>query len=233
LDGAGKSTHAEHLRRALEALGYDVSVQWTKIARDQWLKRTVAPIRSLVNVLLRSRHSALVTATSRSSSRDPEGETRNYPDGTPPPPDPAKLLRQRSRLLTSGWTFALAFANATTHRREVRRRGTRVVICDRYVLDSMAHLRYRYGLDRTFRWQGALVRVLSPRASAAFFLDVSPATARARKPEQYTTSDLEILRECYLDAASRLTVEVIDGEQPLEDVAASIARHAWLRLRGR
>ncbi len=231
LDGAGKSTHAELLRTALESLGHDASIQWTKIARDEWLKAVAAPVRRIVNAAFaRGAAKAEPTGSAVTPDEDPDGETRNYPDGPPPPPDPAKLLRQRSALLTTCWTFALALANATTHRREVRRRGTRIVICDRYVLDSMAHLRYRYGYERSFRRQGAVVRLLSPRPVAAFLIDVSPATARARKPEQYTTADLTRLRECYLDAAARLPVTVVDGERPMEAVAAQIASETWLRL---
>ena len=225
VDGAGKSTHAEMLRTALEALGHDVSIQWTKIARDQWLKALVRPVRAVVNLLLRRRHTRTEVEV-----RDAHGETRNFPDGVPPPPDAAKLLRQRSRTVTELWALAVAFANATTHRREVRRRGTRVVICDRYVVDSIAHLRYRYGVERSFRLQGALVRLLSPRPAGAFLLDVQPETARARKAEQYTTADLATLRSCYLDAVERVSATVVDGEQPMEDVAAQLARAAWLAL---
>ena len=55
LDGAGKSTQAEHLRLALVALGYDAEVAWTKLGRDPVLDRVSAPVKALVGVVGRVR----------------------------------------------------------------------------------------------------------------------------------------------------------------------------------
>jgi len=160
---------------------------------------------------------------------DEHGEVRHHLDGRPPPPSRATRVRQDSEVLTWGWSIVVVAANAVAHRRATAQHP-RVVVCDRYVLDSMAHARYGYPNARRFGVQRALLRAVSPRPAAAFLLDVEPEVARRRKPEQYTTSDLTKLRRLYHDEASRLDVVVVDAAADELDVAASLARTAWLRL---
>ncbi|MBD8869502.1 hypothetical protein [Nocardioides donggukensis] len=232
LDGAGKSTQAEHLRRALEALGYDAEVAWTKLGRDPVLDRVSAPVKAAVEVVGRVRPRRGVLPAPRPTEQpDESGELRIHPGGPRPEPDSGHLARERSALLSWGWGCVVALANARTHRRAARARSGTVLICDRYVLDSSAHLRYRYpaiGRPGFPRW---LVRRLSPAPRAAFLLDVSPASARARKPEQYTTRDLTRLRDLYVEESGRLGVTVVDGERPESEVAAALAEQAWRTLR--
>lgn len=225
LDGSGKSTQGEALRAALEALGFEVRIEWTKVARDPVLSAVARPVKAVLGRFSKGGPAAR-------EEPDEGDEERNYPDGPPPPPDAGKLLRQKNPLLTWGWTIVVAWANGRTHRKTVLRhlRAGRVVICDRYVLDSLTHLRYRYGPACRFRLQGAIIHLLSPKPACAFLLDVSPETARARKPEQYTTAELKVLRGLYREEAARLEVVSFDPERPLEELAAEIAITAWSRL---
>ncbi len=231
LDGSGKSTQAEHLLRALAALGYDANVSWTKLGRDPVLDRVSAPAKAVLDVVARVRRRPAVVSERRPTDpADESGEVRIHPGGPRPEPDSGHLARDRSAVLSWGWGCVVALANAHTHRRTARAHPGAVLICDRYVLDSAAHLRYRYpsmGRPAVQRW---LVRRLSPSPLAAFFLDVSPAAARARKPEQYTTSDLTRLRNLYVDECGRLKVTVVDGERPESEVAAALAEQAWRAL---
>jgi thymidylate kinase len=126
----------------------------------------------------------------------------------------------------------VAVANGITQRRETRshlRKG-RVVICDRYSLDSAVHLRYRYGEHRRFRLQAALVRVLSPRPVRAFLLDVPAETGLARKAEQYDLGQLARQVRLYREEHEQLGVRRLDGERPREELCAEIAREVWLAL---
>jgi thymidylate kinase len=232
LDGSGKTTHAEHLRVALEALGYSVDVEWSKIARDPVLRRLAGPLRVILDRLpVPTTVEPLAEKGDVTVAEPAGGEVRNYPDGSPPlPAGPARRLRERSRVVTWGWTLIVAWANGLTHRRVVHRDVRDVVICDRYVLDSMAHLRYRYGRDHRYWFQDTLIRILSPRPTCSIFLDVAPGIARSRKPEQYTTSDLERLRQCYLEAVDKLPVVVINPDQPVEKTAAEIGRIVFAGL---
>ncbi|GAB2754929.1 hypothetical protein GCM10027020_03860 [Nocardioides salsibiostraticola] len=231
LDGAGKSTQAEHLCRALMALGYDAEVAWTKLGRDPVLDRVSAPVKSTLTVLARLRGRPDAGADQpQPEPPDESGEVRNHPGGPRPAPDSGSRARARSPLLSWGWSCVVAVANARTHRRYARvRRGT-VLICDRYALDSAAHLRYRYPAAGTFALQRRLIVRLSPAPRAAFFLDVSPSAARARKPEQYTTRDLARLRGLYLEESSRQAVTVVDGERPESELAAALAEQTWRAL---
>jgi len=130
------------------------------------------------------------------------------------------------------WVTIVALAHASAQRREVRphlRRGA-VVICDRYTLDAAAHLRFRYGERRPFRFQIGLVRRLSPRPLRGYFVDVPPETAYARKAEQYSLADLTRQAELYHEESARLGVHKIDGERPREDLCAKIAEDVWRAL---
>lgn len=228
LDGAGKSTHAEHLARALRALGYETSIEWTKLARDPVLDAIARPAKRLLASVGRSRP---VVTERVDDDVDEHGEVRQHPDGPRPPRSSASRRRERSTVLTYGWSLVVAAANAATHRR-TSVPHPRVVLCDRYVLDSTVHLRHRYTAARWFGLQRLVLRAVSPRPVAAFLLDVEPAVARQRKPEQYTTADLTELRRLYHEEARRLGVTVVDANAGELDVAATIARISWMRLRG-
>jgi thymidylate kinase len=153
------------------------------------------------------------------------------PWGTDVPPDAATLLRERSALLSHAWVSLVAIANAVAHQRAVLRhvaRG-RVVICDRYTLDSLVHVSTRFGEARSWRFERALVRALSPRPLKAYFLDVPAEIAWSRKQED-DPAWLERLAERYRAEHASVGAERVDGAQPLEDVAAALAESAWRAL---
>lgn len=232
LDGAGKSTQAELLKDALTALGFDARVEWTKVRRDPLLDKIGSALRRVLGGGIGAGTDARAVVVP-APPVDPSGEVRNYPDGPPPPPDSLGSLRRRSPALTWLWVLVVAMSNGLHHRRTVGGHGRAVVICDRYVLDTRAHLRYIYGPDRRFRLAGHLVALLSPTPAAAFLLDVTPEDARARKAEQYTTADLARLRQLYREESSRARSIVLSAGRGADELAAEIARLAWLSLAGR
>lgn len=201
LDGSGKSTQAEALRDHLVAAGIPTAVAWTKLGGTTW----TATVSGRVKAALRLSRpvSSTPPRTYASGARDDVVDT-----GT--------LLRRRSRSLTWAWTLLLVVDNICAHRRVVRRDAA-VVVCDRYVLDSVAQLRHRYG-DRPYRFHTSLLRRLSPPPAAAWLLDVPPDVALARKPEQFDLAQLESLAGCYRTASAALGVPVQDGTSPPEAV---------------
>ncbi|HYI46241.1 MAG TPA: hypothetical protein VE174_12360 [Actinomycetota bacterium] len=211
LDGAGKTTQAEALRDALEKVGFDARVEWTKIARNPSLDLVAAPVKFFLRRPQRA-----------------TGDTASPADTTPD----AKRFRERSALVTHGWTLVVAVTNATAHRKATRHhvRHGRVVICDRYVLDSAAHMRYRYGPERRFRLQRTLVRWLSPRPLRQFLLKVPPEVALERKAEQYDLQQLSLLAGLYDDEREALGITAVDGTEPPEQLNARIAQEVWDRL---
>ena len=106
----------------------------------------------------------------------------------------------------------------------------RLVIVDRYALDASVHLRFRYGQSRTLPVQLALIRWLSPKPVASYLLDISPATAMARKPYHWTPAEFELQMKLYAEERARHRTEGVDAERPLEEICAQLAAATWRRL---
>jgi thymidylate kinase len=208
VDGSGKSSQALALLNTLERLGYETATEWTRLSYNPSLDVVAYPVKALVRVV-----------------RRPE-------PGTEPDADPGKEFRRRSALVSHAWALIVAIANASSQRRATRshlHRG-RIVVCDRYSLDSAVHLRYRYGEARRFRVQALLVRLLSPRAVCSFFLEVPAQTALARKAEQYDLDQLSRQVRLYREEHERLGIRRLDGERPRDELCAEIAAEVWLAL---
>lgn len=214
LDGSGKSTQVERLTATLNTLGYPTLSIWTSLAAHPSLARVAAPVRALLG---QRQH-----AEGAEELWPPAGEDE----------DRLTLMRERSPLLQFAWTTFVATMNAWWQARAVRThvlRG-RIVVCDRYALDSLVHLRYRYGAERKYRLQLAIIRALSPRPLRAYLLDVSPQTARARNRE-YTPAQIELRARLYREEHAGLGVRRLDGQRSREDLAEEIALEVWSALR--
>ena len=213
LDGAGKSTQAERLAATLERAGVPVVVAWSRLAHEETLQKMVRPVK---------RAAALATRRGQGS-----GPTSQQKAGSE---DPVRAFRSRSELLTHVWTIVVVLVNVSSHRRLTVRhiRAGRTVICDRYVLDSVAHLHAKYGEQRTYPIQVALLRLLSPEPVAAFLLDVPAEAAYARKPERYDVAQLARQARLYREAQERLGATRLDGTRPVDELAAEIARAVWI-----
>jgi thymidylate kinase len=220
LDGAGKSTQALALRETLERLGYEATIAWTRIMWDEALWRVALPVKAK---LARSLNAlSAVRSGARSRSRVP------LDTGTGEAADPVKSIREGSALLTHVWTMVIALVNAVEERRLTRphlRRG-RIVICDRYTLDSIVALRFSYGPERRFRAQRALIAALSPTPRRAYLLDVPAEVAYARK-EEVGVDSLDRQRRLYREEHVDVGVRLLDGERPTEDLCAEIALDVW------
>lgn len=213
LDGSGKSTQAELLVDTLTKLGYPTVMVWTSLVAHPSLAKAAAPVRALLG-----------------QRKHPEGVAELWPPAGEDD-DPATRLRERSALLGLAWVTFVATVNGWWQMRAIRPhllRG-RIVVCDRYTLDSVVHLRYRYGQRRRYRLQLALIRLFSPRPLRSYLLDVPASVARARKQE-YTPAQNELRARLYREEHLRLGVERLDGERPPEELAAQIALEAWSSL---
>jgi thymidylate kinase len=101
----------------------------------------------------------------------------------------------------------------------------RVVVCDRYVLDSAVHLRYEYGEEYRYGVQTRLLRVAGP-APLAFFLDLPPEEASVRKPD-YDLTENARRTAIYRAMAERLGARRIDAELPRDQICSEVARAVW------
>lgn len=237
LDGAGKSSQAAGLRDTLERLGYDAVVVRTRITWDDPLWRISEPIKRLLTppmrmlTRLRSTRGTGQPETQAHAARHNHSDPpQTAPDGTRPEPlHPVTRVREESAILTDLWTLMITFANAYVQWKLMRRALVRgaIVLCDRYTLDSIVELRYSYGRERPFRLARLALVMLYPKPVRAYFLDLPPQTAFERKGE-WGIPWLTEHRDLYLEECERLGVRLLDGERPVEDLCAEVAREVWL-----
>jgi thymidylate kinase len=211
LDGSGKSTQAEGLVRALSTLGYPTVAVWTTLGGNKSLDRLSAPARLLLGP----------SSQGPDTERPPAGEDE----------DRVTQLRERWPWLHAAWVNLVAGLNAWWHVRAIGPKLVRgrIVVCDRYVLDSIVQMRYRYGAKRRYRAQLGLLRLVSPKPLRAYLLDVSPTTIHARNRE-YTPRQIELRARLYREEYARLGVTRLDGERPQEELCAQLALEAWEAL---
>jgi thymidylate kinase len=218
LDGSGKSTQAQALRDSLAASGVSAVVEWTRLAAQPALDRIAAPVKALLRrgrsapTHLESPTPATAHPTSGAATagvRRPAGGRRG----------PVGAI----------WPVVVAGVDAAAKRSStaLHVRQDRVVIRDRYTLDSAVQLEDAYGGSAA---GGLLLRRLAPPPVAAFLLDLPGAVTHQRKPEQFTPEMLEAQAGRYRQEARRLGVTVLDGTRSAEELAEQIATEVWARL---
>jgi thymidylate kinase len=221
LDGSGKSSQAEALRATLDRLGYPAVTVWTRITINPSLDVIAAPVKRLLG-------------GGRPPTPTPAATADRSPGHGARETDPARAFRLRHPTVNQAWLLVVAVVNALAQWRAVTphlARG-RVVVCDRYTLDSAAHLRYKYGPQQRFRMQARAIRWLSPRPMRSYFLDVDGVVAHARKPEKYTAEQLGRLATLYREEADDLRVQRLDGERSRAELCAEIADDVLTALIG-
>ena len=219
LDGAGKSTQAVRLADSLEALGYEAFVGWQRVTYDPSLDRLTAPVRALLNRFRPSAESSPATPPT--------------PVELPPDRQATRALRERFPAVGFVWVTIVALRHTWQVRRLTRQqtRQGRIVIRDRYEIDTVVQLREKYGATIDVRWHVRLVHLLSPRPLAAYFLDVSAAEAWRRKPDEFDPEQLKRHRDRYLAELPGLGVERLDGEQPADEISERVLLEVWRLLK--
>jgi thymidylate kinase len=212
LDGSGKSTQAVALRHALGRLGVDAVIVWRPVARIAILGAAARVGRAVLGGTPWD-----AEASDDRGGPDPVSGRGGGAAGAP-----------RLRAIWSALVTLLSAIDLWWGVAPHLARG-QVVICDRYRLDTMMHLRARHGRPsgKGASWQRRLLRVLTPHPRRSFFLDLDPATAFARKVPRYDVPELAKRRAIYLEELGRWGVRRIDGARPPEKVAAEIAAETW------
>jgi thymidylate kinase len=230
LDGAGKSSQAEALRDALERLGYDARLEWTRL---EWTTLWEGGSALAKIAWPATRAVALAERLRRQETAAP-AEPLQADWYTDVVDTPASRLRRRFSAVNAAWVAVVAIAHARAQRRATAPhiRAGRAVICDRYTLDAATFLRFRYGEGRRFRRQIRLLERLSPRPLCAYHVDVPATVALARKAEQYSQDELERQAHLYREERDDLGVLAVDGERPREELCTEIALDVWRALRG-
>jgi thymidylate kinase len=220
LDGVGKSTQTQALKESLAALGYESEAVWTPIGQSDALRRFASTIKHAL-----SRLPVGPLAGSRGEAAESHILSRTEP-GTPEFGPGRKLASQI-------WATVTTLVNAIAFRRAAR--GTRVhgriVIFDRYVLDTVVDLRFRYAPDGRLRLQEWLARAITPAPDRAYVLDLSPDVAHRRKPD-WSLDQTRLRAGLYAGVHAELGVRRIDAARPANDIAREVLRDVLDSLAG-
>lgn len=213
LDGSGKSTQAYALATAMRAMGRSTAVEWSRVTHLRWMPALYGLVRRV----------AAAAPGHDASASAPD-------DATDQPPDPdSRALRLRHPRVSATWAALLAVGSALSYRPADRDPPADVVVRDRYVLDTLVHLRTTYGGSHPTRVQERLHAALSPPPTCAVLLEVPPQVAYRRRRE-LPLPVLEAQAAAYAECAARLGVVVLDARRRPEDLASEIAALVWDRL---
>ncbi len=203
IDGAGKSTQIEGLRSRLEQEGLRVRMLtfWDDVAVLKDLRE-------------RSTHALF-------------GSEQGV--GAPGKPVNRRDKNVRSASMTAV-RFVLYFIDALALRACAARMSqvsADVIIFDRYLFDEVANLDLNRRINRSY---ARLLLRMVPRPDVAYFLDVDPVKARARKPE-YPLDFLFQSRMSYLALAEIAGGITVVPAGTMADVQRMVAQAA-LQLLG-
>lgn len=226
LDGSGKSTQAALLCAALRSAGQDAHVIWAGIGANQSLTRIKKPVKGLVRALPHAGPFAELTERFTPSRDGGQGLSLAEPG--------RRGQRHSVGYLgaTQLWMVILALANVYTTRRALLLRSGRgrVIIFDRYTLDSAVRLCHWYGDSPAARLTPWLIHLLAKRPLRAYLLDAQPQVVFDRKPE-WTLDDLTCRSAFYHEWYAPLGVRRLDATRPCDDLASEIAADVWRALR--
>lgn len=183
IDGSGKSAHARALARALETCEISVRTVWSRGGSSRLTDAAIALARPLV---------------ARGAEQPPAEPQRAASVAR-------KRVLLRRPLVRAGWVWLVTLDLLVRYWARVAwplLRG-RVVVSDRYHYDALVELAVLTGSDRVLHGLAArTLRALTPRPRWAYWLEVTPAQALARKPDE-TLEYLSEQAEAYQRAAER------------------------------
>lgn len=208
-DGSGKSLQADRLRAVFETCDVRVQPIWARGASS----RGAGAIMSAGKRVLGG----------KSSSQAPDA-MRNE----------AQRFEERRHGLRNPlarWVFSIVFATDLVwpyvwQTRRAMLNGN-VVILDRHICDALVDYALFTGTDPANPPLALKVlHTMIPRPHVAIVLDVDPAEALRRKPEEGSTEHLAAARRMFLDLAAARRMTVIGSNATADDVQRIVARTA-------
>ena len=202
VDGSGKSTQIENLRRAFHAAGLSTRLLafWDNV---------------VVGVKYREGFVHTVYKSERGI-------------GSPGKPVNRRDKNMRGWHLTAARHF-LYLLDACHLRRIVareRKSGADAIIIDRYIYDELSNLNLANPFSRVFV---RMVHAFAPKPDIAYLLDADPAAAYARKPE-YPVAFMEKCRNAYFELANLLSTMTIIPVLSLPEAKRAVLRVAEGKL---
>lgn len=202
MDGSGKSTQIENLRSALHAAGLSTHLLafWDNV---------------VVGVRYREGFVHKVYKSERGIGAP--GKPVNRRD---------KNMRGWHLTLARHFLYLLDALNLCRVVAQERKRGTDVIILDRYIYDELSNLKLANPFTRAF------VRALHavvPKPDVAYLLDADPIGAYERKPE-YPLEFMKKCRQAYFQLANLLENLTIIPALSLPEAKAAVLRAAENKL---
>jgi thymidylate kinase len=221
LDGSGKSSQVKALTMLARQLDVAVVSEWKPLGHNSSIRRIRKAIKRVI-VAAKKWDAEQLDRSKRPGQSLIAGA------------NPALLGGRQNAALTHLWATMVCLASAGHYRMVVLRHAGsgRLIVFDRFALDTMAQLRFFYGAQRGFAFQRALIRMLCPTPMAAWLLDVPGEVALARKPEQYDLAQLKQQENLLREEAARLGVTRLDGTRPMAELCQEIATEVWERMGG-
>jgi thymidylate kinase len=172
-DGCGKTTQARALQSAFRTCHLRADHSWNRGGSAGWI--------SLLNRLIghqRQNHTSLDTEARVLASQE--------------------QLRSPWKRWAWSWLTTLELLGKYTLRVTFPLLAGRVVICDRYVADTLADWSAYFGEDAVEKRLAArTLRLLTPKPHLAYWLDVSPAVAQGRSSDGLPAWFLATLSTAY------------------------------------
>jgi thymidylate kinase len=217
-DGSGKSLQAELLRGAFDTCDVRVRTVW---ARGASSKGAGAFMRAGKKLL----------GGGSAGSRAPDSTADATAAALPNEAERFKERRRRLRNPVARWVFSVVFATDLVWPYVVQTRramaGGNVVICDRYICDALVDYALFTGTDPANPPLALKVlHTMIPRPQVAILLDVDPAEALRRKPEEGSTEHLAVARRMFLDLATARRMTIIEGNSTADEVQRDITHAA-------
>jgi len=248
-DGSGKSLQSERLRAAFETCDVRVRMVWARGASSRGVGSV---LRAGKNVLSRGDGAKAASAGDADASVSAGGA-----DGGPPPragtstvgvvgartraKGEAQRFEERQRRLRNPfvrWVFSVFYACDLVWPYVVQTRRHmltgRVVVCDRHICDALVDYALFTGTDPARPPLSLKVlHTMVPRPNVGVLLDVEPAEALRRKPEEGGTAHLEAGRKMFLELATARRLTILSSAASADEIARLITRNALTEFYGR
>lgn len=223
LDGSGKSTQVDLLRETLHQLGVPSAMKWGGFATGWRLHRAAAALDRMTRW-----YRPRLSSARSGRRRLPESALREGGSDAFLPAAMDEPWRQQM------WVGVVAVVNAIKQWTYVLepRRGTKVVILDRFSPDAAVKLDFLYGHERRIdvSWQRSWFNLLSPKPDVGFLVAVPGEVAYARAGE-WEPEQLKAMARLYEEQVDRYRLVRLDGTQPIEVLARRVAVAAWQGMR--
>jgi thymidylate kinase len=220
-DGSGKSLQSERVRAAFETCDVRVRMVW---ARGASSKGVGSVLRAGKKVLRGKEASTVGVVGDRTHAK---GEAARFEE-----------RQRRLRNPIARWAFSVVYACDLLWPYVVQTRRHmvtgHVVICDRHICDALVDYALFTGTDPARPPLSLkMLHTMVPRPNVGVVLDVEPAEALRRKPEEGGTAHLEAGRKMFLELAKARRMTILPAAAGADESSRLITRAALTEFYGR